>query len=95
MKSTTALLALVSSTWLLASCGTTRPDPPSAVEVKVAVPVPCRIPEPQCATPAYDAARRDQDGDLRLRLLRAETAAYADCVRLYRLALSACREASP
>lgn len=97
MKLITALLVLVSFSLAGASCEK-RPDPPSAVEVKVVVPVPCRVPEPQCQAPAYDGATKAQEGDMLLRLLRAETAGQADCVRRYRLALAACRaplEGSP
>ncbi len=57
MRLTGALLAL--SCLALAGCQT-RPDPPSAVEVKVAVPVPCAVPEPQCSAPAYNAAKKEQ-----------------------------------
>lgn len=73
-----------------ASCEN-RPDPPSAVTVKVAVPVPCRVAEPVCAAPAYDAATKAQEGDAKVRLMRAETANQADCVRKYRDALEVCR----
>lgn len=94
-KSTTGLL-VVASCWLLAGATCQeRPDPPAAVEVKVAIPVPCRVAEPQCAAPAYDAATKGQDGDLRIRLLRAETAEQADCLRRYRDALASCRQEVP
>jgi hypothetical protein len=68
-----------------------RPDPPSAVEVRVAIPVPCTVPEPQCSAPAYDAARKEQPADQKAKLLRAEAIGQEDCLRRYREALSACR----
>jgi hypothetical protein len=73
-----------------ASCEN-RPDPPSAVEIRVAVPVPCQVAEPQCKTPAYDAAKKDMPGDRKAKLLRAEVINYEDCVRRYREALASCR----
>jgi len=83
---------LALSAWLLmgAMCEN-RPDPPSAVEVRVAVPVPCRVPEPQCHTPAYNAATKELAADRKARLLRAEVIGYEDCLRRYREALAACR----
>lgn len=90
MRLITALLA--SSFLLMGATCQERPDPPSAVEVKVAVPVPCQVQEPSCAAPAYDSAKKDQDGDFRIRVLRAETSAYWLCVKLYREALAACRQ---
>ena len=88
------LLAGLSAALLLsgASCEQ-RPDPPSAVEVRVSVPIPCRVAEPQCEVPAYDSAQKTQPGDLKIQLLRGENASQADCLRLYRRALTACREA--
>ena len=74
-----------------ASCEN-RPDPPSAVETKVAVPVPCRVAEPECLAPAYDAATPEMAGDRKAKLLRAETAGQADCLRRYREALAVCRQ---
>ena len=93
MKTTAVLLALC---FLLAgaSCET-RPDPPSAVEVRVAVPVPCRVPLPECAAPAFDSATKDAPGDASLRLLRAEVASQADCIRRLLDALEVCRSALP
>jgi hypothetical protein len=88
MRLTGALLAV--SCFALAGCQT-RPDPPSAVEVKVAVPVPCAVPEPQCSTPAYDAAKKEQPADQKAKLLRAEAISQEDCLRRYREALAACR----
>ena len=89
MKSTAVILAL---SWALmgATCQE-RPDPPVGIVTKVAVPVPCRVPEPVCKAPAYDAARKAQPGDTKAKLLRAEVIGYEDCVRLYREALAACR----
>jgi len=74
----------------LAGCQT-RPDSPSAVEIKVAVPVPCAVPEPQCSAPAYNAAKKDQAADQKAKLLRAEAIGQEDCLRRYREALAACR----
>ena len=88
MRLTGALLAL--SCLALAGCQT-RPDPPSAVEVKVAVPVPCAVPEPQCSAPAYNAAKKAQPADQKAKLLRAEAIGQEDCLRRYREALAACR----
>lgn len=68
-----------------------RPDPPSAVEVKVAVPVPCQVPEPECRAPSYNSATKDMPGDKKTKLLRVEIIGYEDCVRRYREALAACR----
>lgn len=88
------LLAGLSAALLLsgASCEQ-RPDPPSAVEVRVPVPIACRVAEPQCEVPAYDGATKAQPGDVKLQLFRAEGASQADCLRQYRRALAACREA--
>ena len=88
------LLAPIAAALLLsgASCEQ-RPDPPSAVEVRVPVPIACRVPEPQCEVPAYDSAQKAQPGDTKVQLLRAESAAQADCLRQFRLALAACRAA--
>lgn len=94
MKKSTAVILLSSALLAGASCEN-RPDPPSAVEVRVPVPVPCRVPEPSCQAPAYDQATKAMEGDQKVKLLRAETASQADCVRLYREALAACREAQP
>lgn len=90
-RSTTAILIL--SCWALLglSCQEKRPDPPSAVEVLTAVPVPCQVPEPQCRAPAYNAAKKDWPADKKARLLRAEIIDHEDCLRRYREALSACR----
>lgn len=90
-------LLAVSSVWLLsgAACQERPTTPPVPVEVKVAVPTPCTVPEPHCQSPAYDSARRDQPGDVLVRLLRAETAQQAECLREYRRALAACRAATP
>jgi len=89
MKLTTAILAV---SWLLMgmSCEQ-RQDPPSAVEVRTAVRVPCSVPEPACRAPAYDAAMKDMPGDRKAKLMRAETIGQRDCIRLYREALAACR----
>lgn len=75
-----------------ASCEQQRPDPPVPVAVKEAVPVFCQVPEPECRVPAYDAAQREMAGDVKVKLLRAEAVTQEDCVRLYRLALAACRK---
>ena len=90
MRLTTAILAL---SWLLMgmSCQDRRPDPPSAVEVRTAVRVPCAVPEPACRAPAYDSATKDMPGDRKAKLMRSETIGQRDCVRLYREALAACR----
>lgn len=90
MKSTAALLVALSWALLGASCQE-RPAPPSAVEVKVAVAVPCEVAEPQCRAPAYDAARKEMAGDAKVKLLRAEAALQEDCLRRYRDALAVCR----
>lgn len=87
MKSIAALL----TSWLLMGASCQEPSPPSAVEVKVAVPVPCQVPEPECSMPAFNGAKKEQEGDVKLRLLRAETVQAADCLRRYRKALAACR----
>ena len=92
MKSIVAPALLVSLLLAGASCETQRESPPVAVETKVAVPVPCDIPEPQCVAPAYDAARKEQPGDVKVRLLRAESITQADCLRRFKEALAACRE---
>lgn len=89
MKSTTALLASL----LLMGASCQPSAPPSAVEVRVPVPVPCNVAEPQCQAPAYDNATKDQPGDTKVKLLRAESATQTDCLRLYRSALTACRQA--
>ena len=75
----------------LTGCATKRPDPPVAVPVNIAVPVPCTVPEPQCASPAYDSAKKDMPADQKAKLLRAEAIGQEDCLRRYREALSACR----
>ena len=83
---------------LLAGCGmfgSKRPDPPVAVQVRVAVPGPCGVAHPECRAPAYDAAQKDMPGDTRIKLLRAEAAEREDCLRRYRLALDACRTPAP
>jgi hypothetical protein len=91
LRLTTAILLAVSWTLMGMSCEQ-RPEPPSAVEVRVAVPTPCQVDEPQCARPAYNAARKTQPGDKKAQLLRAEVIGYEDCLRLYREALAACRK---
>lgn len=89
MRKLIGVLCVVS---LLAGCASTQePRPPSAVTVEVAVEVPCRIPEPQCSVPAFDRATKGQEGDVLLRLLRAEAVEQEDCLRRYREALAACR----
>lgn len=88
MKSTAALLLAVS----LAACETPRMAPPAATTVKVAVPTPCSVPEPECRTPDYDQAKKGMPGDARIRLLRAETIGQQDCLRRYREALATCRK---
>jgi hypothetical protein len=89
MRSIAALLVLGS----LTGCATPE-APPSAVEVKVAVPVACqeeRVPEPVCTRPAYNQARQHHPMDDRVKLLRAEAIEQADCLRQYKDALAACR----
>lgn len=86
MKWIAALLALS-----LTACETAPAKPPVAVQVKVAVPVPCKEPEPACQVPAYDAAKKEQPMDDRVKLFRAEAIEQADCLRLYRAALERCR----
>lgn len=54
--------------------------------------MPCRVAEPQCDAPAYDAATKNEAGDTKIRLLRAETAAQKDCLQRYREALTSCRQ---
>lgn len=88
MKSIAALLALSS----LVACASA---PGTTTETRVAVPVPCRIPDPVCKAPVYDAASKSQPMDTRVRMLRAEIANYEDCVRLYQEALTACRQVEP
>ena len=87
----TVALLLASSFLLAGASCENRPDPPSAVEIKVAVPVPCRVPIPVCFAPAYDSATKEMEGDRKVKLLRAETASQADCLRVFKLALEACR----
>ena len=89
-KLTIATLLLGSWVLMGMSCEQ-RPDPPSAVVVRVGVPTPCQVPEPQCARPAYNAAKREQPADRKAQLLRAEVIGYEDCLRRYREALAACR----
>jgi hypothetical protein len=86
-----AALIAASSFVLMGAMCQERPAPPTSVETKVPVPVPCRVAEPVCASPAYDSARKDMAMDVREQLMRAEIAQYEDCVRLYREALAACR----
>lgn len=90
MRSIAALLAASSLALMGASCEE-RPTPPVAVEIRVPVPIPCQVPDPQCESPAYDQARKEQPGDVKVRLLRAETATQQDCLRQYRAAMMACR----
>jgi len=91
MRSTGALLAALSWALLGASCQE-RPAPPSAVEIKVGVPIACKVAEPECRAPAYDAARKEMQGDVKVKLLRAEAALQEDCLRRYRDALAVCRK---
>lgn len=91
MKSTAVSAVLLASFLLAGASCEKRPDPPSAVEVDRVVEVACRIPEPQCSAPGYNAAKKEQEGDVKLRLLRAEVIEQEDCLRLYRKALEACR----
>lgn len=72
-------------------CASDTQMPPSAVTVKVGVPIPCREPEPACQAPAYNGATKDQPIDARAALLRAEAIEQADCLRLYKEALARCR----
>lgn len=90
MRSTAALLCALA----LSACATTTcpPEkPPTPVAVHDAVPVPCEEPDPTCSAPAYDAAKKDDPADVKVKLLRAESIAREDCVRLYREALGRCR----
>lgn len=86
------LIVVISGSLLLAGASCSEPSPPSAVEVRVPVPVPCSIPEPQCPAPLYDSAKREQAGDVKLNMLRAETVQREECLRQYRVALEACRK---
>lgn len=90
MRSTAVILAI---SWALmgATCQE-RVDPPVGIVTKVAVPVPCRVAEPVCRAPAYNAARKEQPGDTKAKQLRAEVVGYEDCVRLYQEALAVCRK---
>ena len=94
MMRRTMLIAAVCAALSGASCET-RQDPPNAVETTRAVPVPCRVAEPQCQAPAYDGATLEMPGDRKVKLFRAETASQADCLRRYREALAACRVITP
>lgn len=85
--------ALVLSLPLMGASCPEQPSPPSAVEVRVPVPVPCKVAEPECQVPAYNGAKKEQPMDDRLKLLRAEAIEQADCIRRYREALASCREA--
>lgn len=76
---------------LLAGCGGLEVRPPVPVEVQVPVAVPCEIPVPECPTPAYDNAGKDQPMDLRVKLLRVEAIEQAECLKRTRAALEACR----
>lgn len=89
MKSIAAILALS-----LAACGGTSraPAPPVPVSVDRVVPVPCQVEVPVCQPPAFDAARKEMRADRKVRLMRAEVASQADCVRLNREAVEACRK---
>lgn len=89
-----SIVVAVSLLLMGASCEP-RPSPPVPVDAPREIPVPCKIPEPTCDAPAYDVAKKEQDGDIKVRLLRAETAAYEDCLRKYRIALQACQQYLP
>lgn len=72
--STTAKLLLSSSCAMLlsgASCEQ-RPDPPTTVEVRVPVPVPCDATEPERPAWAFDAATKEQPLDDHVKKMRAE-----------------------
>lgn len=88
-----SITVLAGSSLLLmgAACPQRGEAPPSAVEVPTAVEVPCRIPEPQCSVPMFNSAKKEQTGDVKLGLLRAEGVLREDCLRRYREALAACR----
>lgn len=89
MRSTAAVLGI--SLLLMGSSCEKRPDPPTATQIKVPVPVPCQVAEPVCQPKAYDKATKDQPGDQKIKALRAETISQDDCVRQYREALKTCR----
>lgn len=61
-----ALLALVA---VLTGCATTRPE---IVEVKVAVPMPCQIAEPERPSMPTESLSLDAPVDVQARHLRAE-----------------------
>ena len=93
MKKSTAVL--VGSSLLLMGATCSAPEsPPNVVEVDRAVEVPCRIPEPECSAPLFDRAQKEQPGDVKLGLLRAEGRLREDCLRRYREVLKACRTPS-
>lgn len=84
---------LVASAVLGGCAACPKVPPPVPVEIRVAVPTPCTVPEPACQRPAFDSAQRGQPGDVKVRLLRVEAAQQAECLVRYRAALAACREA--
>lgn len=91
-----SILALLGSSALLMGATCTGPEsPPSAVETKTAVEQACSIPEPQCSAPAFNSARKEQAGDVKLALLRAEGKLRENCLQRYREALQACKTLPP
>lgn len=92
-----SIAAILASSLLLAgaSCEQPRQAPPVPVEVKVVVPVPCQEEVPQCRSPAYDTAKKEQAGDAKVKLLRAEAITQAACLEAFRRALERCRATLP
>ena len=86
-----AIRGLIFAPLLMGAMCENRPDTPVPIEVRVAVATPCLVPEPECHTPIYNTAKKEMPADVKVKLLRAETKGQADCLRLYREALSACR----
>ena len=88
MRSTAALLLCL----LVSACATPEVPPPVPVIVKVPVPVPCDAPDPECKSPAFNAATKAQQGDAQIKLLRSEAVEQADCLQRTREALAGCRK---
>lgn len=70
--------------------GQARPDPPTPVEIKVVVPVPCDVREPVVPAWAYDGALAEMPLDDKVRRMRAELAQRAAYEAEQRVALRQC-----